>query len=130
MLEDHEQQTRVIATLVELEFINQNMDLQEERDRNQVSLFGLNETQFTVADFMQDQLQHKSLSDSAKKAQGVGNQIAIQLNDDCLQCCSYERNQDPTHIKMLQTAFKMACVNYKSSDVIYRGNSFSRESLI
>lgn len=31
---------------------------------------------------------------------------------------------------MLQSAFKLACIKYKSSHVIFRGQNFSRQSLI
>ena len=50
MVEDHHAQTRVISTLVELEFMQQSQDLQDEIDRQQIRLYALNDTQFTLDD--------------------------------------------------------------------------------
>lgn len=106
------------------------MDLQDEHDRDQTHLYGLNETHFTVADFLKDQSHFNKLSNSKNKANLLDDQIAIKLNEDCLQCNNLKHNQNPSHIKMLHTAFKMACINYKSSNIIFRGKNLTRKSLM
>ena len=50
--------------------------------------------------------------------------IAVQLSDECTSC------GDPRIKKKINTAFKMACVQYKPSWVLYRGNRFIRKRLI
>ena len=63
-----EGQTRIIATLVELEFMQQSMDLQDEEDRHKIHLYGLNDTKFTIEDFMEDQpTKSKNAEKSNKK---------------------------------------------------------------
>ena len=96
------------------------MDLQDELDREQTHLYGLNDTTLNLDDFMRQQL------DSSQVPPPRSSQIAVQLNENCLQCSKFDHNLDPNHVKMLQTAFKMACVKYKSSNVLFRGQNFTR----
>lgn len=76
MTEDHDAQTKIISTLVEMEFMQQALDLQDEHDRNQIHLYGLNDTHFTIEDFMADlkvknQGKHKvnAVKESEKRVQ-------------------------------------------------------------
>lgn len=42
--------TRIVSTLVELEFIQQSLDFQDEYDKKNLHLFGINEINLTLDD--------------------------------------------------------------------------------
>lgn len=48
ILDDSNQQMHVISTIVELQYMHNAMDLQEEHDRHQLHLFGMNDTNLTL----------------------------------------------------------------------------------
>ena len=45
-------QTKIIATLVELEFIQQSLDFRDEFDKTQMHLFGLHDLDMTLEEFI------------------------------------------------------------------------------
>ena len=49
-------QARIVSTLVELDFIQQSLDFQDEFDRRQIQLFGLNEVNLTLEDLQNGSL--------------------------------------------------------------------------
>ena len=50
--------------------------------------------------------------------------IALNLSNECLSC------GDERIKKKIQSAFKMACINYTPSPVIFRGKRYERRGLI
>lgn len=54
MQEGHDQQIRVISTLVEIEMMQQSLDLQDEIDRNKIQLVGINDTNMNLGEVIKD----------------------------------------------------------------------------
>ncbi len=75
MQEGHDQQIRVISTLVEIELMQQSLDLQDEIDRNQIQLIGLNDTNLSLGEVLKDRSKFSNK-----------DKIAIQLADTCINC--------------------------------------------
>ena len=48
-------QTKILSTLVELEFIQQSLDFQDEFDKTQMHLWGLHDLDMTLEDFVKNQ---------------------------------------------------------------------------
>jgi len=57
-------QARIVSTLVELDFIQQSLDYQDEYDRNHMKLYGLNEVNLTVEDLLNGSLSRFANIDS------------------------------------------------------------------
>ena len=47
-------QTKILSTLVELEFIQQSLDFQDEFDKTQMHLWGLADLDMTLEDFVKN----------------------------------------------------------------------------
>jgi hypothetical protein len=50
--------------------------------------------------------------------------IAVKLSDECMAC------GDEKMKRKISQAFKMACIHYSPSPVLYRGQKFDRKKLI
>jgi hypothetical protein len=75
--------SRIISSLVELEYIQQTLDIQEEQDKHGVSLFGLGEVNMTY----QDLIQKSGFKDmKSKLLNPLSRSIAIQVKSECLNC--------------------------------------------
>ena len=90
------------------------------REENHKSLFSENSTMF----------QKSLIKGGGKHSQtfiknlieGKNKELRVSLNKDCLACSG----QSATILK----AFKIACLSYKSSNIIYREEEFTRDGLI
>ena len=115
-------QSKAISTLVELEFIQQSLDFQDEFDKHSLSLLGLNDLNLTYEDLMSKDKsvikgQSGRLNDATKS-------IAVRLSNECMSC------GDERMKKKVTSAFKMACIDYAPSPVIFRGKRYERRNLI
>lgn len=106
----HEFLTRVISVLVELQYMQIALDLQDEDDKHKINLFGLNDLSINLQDI------NINKNQTAKK-------IAIKLNEECYGCSDTARGQ-------IYNAFKMACIDYQSTDVVFRGSVMPRKGMI
>ena len=68
-------------------------------------------------------LTYEDLMDKNHNAKKQGN-VALSVSNECLNC------GDERIKKKIQSAFKMACINYAPSPVIFRGKKYERRSLI
>ena len=129
--------SRIISTLVELDFIQQSLDFQDEYDKRQINLYGLNEVNLTLEDLQNGNLSKYAHKDDASKGKGTqtgttqtapeistDRTIAIKLSDECTSC------GDAGIRRKISQAFKMACIHYEASPVLYRGYKFDRKKLI
>ena len=125
-------QSTAISTLVELEFIQQSLDFQDEFDKHSFSLIGLNDLNITYEDLVQkdkDAKQHMERTHNAnpfskEKIKTVPRNLSLLLTDECLSC------GDERMKKKITSAFKMACFHYAPSPVIFRGKKYERKGLI
>ena len=53
MTKDHEVFSRIICSLVELEYIQQSLDNQDELDKHNTNLYGLNEANMSIEELLQ-----------------------------------------------------------------------------
>lgn len=66
---------------------------------------------------------------------GMGSNLDLLNEDSTFQAVKIDDNwpeflTDDNLRKQIHSAFKLACVYYKPSPVLYRGNSYNRRSLI
>ena len=66
--------SKIVSTLVELEFIQQSLDFQDEFDKTQMNLFGLNDLNMTLEEFIA-----KSSQIASRKLRHDAMQQATQL---------------------------------------------------
>lgn len=97
--------------------MRQSLDLQDEYDRQKTYLFGLGDTSLTADDIL----------GKNDKASIQYNQLAIKLKEDCIVCCD---NKDIKNRNKILSAFKTACLNYQSSEVLFRGRKFTRKMML
>ena len=121
MSNDHEAYSRIICSLVELEYMQQALDNQDEQDKHGINLFGLSETNMTI----QDLLQKGAFKDLYSKRQNLkAESAAFQVQQNCLSCQDEEFGR-----ARVMKAFKLACLSYKSQEVAFRGMNFTRRML-
>lgn len=98
-----------------------------------MQLYGLNEVNLTLEDLQNGSLARHASAFEAKSKKGMKQitpdisteqTLAVKLTDECMQC-----GDDKLKKKICQ-AFKMACINYSPSPVLYRGQKFDRKKLI
>ena len=63
-----------MSTLVELEFIQQSLDFQDEFDKTQMNLYGLNDLNMTMEDFIS-----RSTEIASRKLRNEAMQLATEL---------------------------------------------------
>lgn len=66
--------SKMISTLVELEFIQQSLDFQDEFDKTQMNLYGLNDLNMTMEEFIA-----KSTEIASRKLRHESMQLATEL---------------------------------------------------
>ena len=82
------------------------MQMGDEHDKHNIHMYALHDTQ----------LQNEEIMNKTDNFAKLTSAIAIQLKDECISC-----NQDYNSKKRIFKSFKQACLNYKPSDVIFRG---------
>ena len=124
-------QSKAISTLVELEFIQQSIDFQDEFDKHSFSLIGLNDLNITYEDLLQKDQDAKQKIDKShqnffkkEKTKDGNTNLALLLSNECLT------HGDERMKKKITQAFKMACIHYAPSPVIFRGKRYERKNLI
>lgn len=111
-----------------------------------MNLYGLNDLNMTLEEFIAKsseiasrKLKHENMQraaelDSNHNGQGAGSRFdmtdsgtyqAITMGEEWPKLIGNEFLN-----KQIHQAFKLACVYYKPSPVLYRGNSYNRRSLI
>ena len=121
MTKDHEVYSRIICSLVELEYIQQSLDNQDEVDKHNTNLFGLSETNMSIEELLQKGGFQELI---ARRQNQQSLNTAFLVKPDCLTCSSDEMNRG-----LVMKAFKMACIDYKTHDVTFRGLKFTRRTL-
>ena len=71
--------SKVMSTLVELEFIQQSLDFQDEFDKTQMNLYGLNDMNMTMNEFIA-----KSSEIASRKLRNEAMQQATDLEKEQL----------------------------------------------
>lgn len=69
-----------MSTLVELEFIQQSLDFQDEFDKTQMNLYGLNDLNMTMEEFIS-----KSSEIASRKLRHEAMQLASELEKEQLR---------------------------------------------
>lgn len=116
-LDGHEQQynrvTDILVSQLEQQLLTNMLDIQMEVDRDKVNLWGITEA---------DVKPSKNIIDSLLQEEKA-KPTPITINKECLSCLNDK------HKPIIKDAFKLACLNYKSSSVPFRGNEYSRRDL-
>lgn len=107
----------VVISMVENSFLANLLDIQEEVDKYKTSLWAINETQATAG-----QKFKKEIEDAIKPPKD--KDYPLQVDEDCFTCSLKK------HKPVIKEAFKMACVQYKPSNIPFRGSEFQRKSLL
>ena len=100
----------VLNSMMELEYLSQILEFQDEVDREDMSLWGMQPEQKNDGTIMMEQVKEEK--------------TMLQLDNDCLSC-SLEKYR-PT----IKQAFKMACVQYQPKPVCFKDKKYQRKSLI
>lgn len=108
---------KLMISIIEVHYIESLLQIQDEGDRNSMSLFGVNERK-------ENKLQSMLATPTVAKKASMAKEPYIEIDGECLSC-SLEKYRP-----MIKEAFKMACVQYKPSGIPFRGDNFKRSSLI
>ena len=90
-----------VNSLLIAEEIDIRLYAQDDIDRQQTTLYGINEEMGNL---------------------DVKSQSVIHVNNNCMQCSG--------NASFIKKAFKMACLSYQSSKVKYQDQEYSREELL
>ena len=135
-----EQLCNQIVNILELMRLQNSLNLQEEKDKNSIALYGQKEAnEFVPAqkggklDMEADKfVKKKTLSKSGLafnanllETDQLGSAVHLELDARC-QICSI----DPNQRHLVQKAFKKACLRYRSSKVEHYGHAYDRMKLI
>lgn len=90
-----------VVLMQKFQAINEAMQVQDEEDRKQTRLYGINEEFMTM---------HEQKS-----------KTTLKINQNCISCSG--------NAQYIKKAFKLACLNYNESKVQYLQSEYAREDL-
>ncbi|CDW90573.1 UNKNOWN [Stylonychia lemnae] len=100
------------------------IEAQEERDKHSIALIGMKESANQNSISVQDQ----SVSQQPQ-IQGAGNhhkgQPIVSIDNKCLNCSNQSGDR-----AILYSQFKIACLQYRPSNVCYKTQSYSKEDIL
>ena len=108
----------VIVSMVEAHFLANLLDLQDEVDKHNTSLWAVSE-KTTTDDEIREKLQNEKRGPSQKR-----DGVSLAIDEDCLSCTLGK------YKPMVKEAFKMACVQYRPSVVPFRGSNYPRRQMV
>lgn len=116
----------IVGSVLELEYLSQGLEFQDEVDRHKMSLWALapEEKKSTKKKSKGGEERQSPESTKTKRAPTLDTGASLELDEDCLSCCLEK------YRPMIKAAFKMACIAYKPSGVPFNGVHYERQTLI